>query len=615
MTVWFEPAPDSELLTLPELDADSMSPSAAAHYRKYAPALRAVLAGSTVRTAAKTHGVRRGTLDDIVAEARRPHPDGRPVGYRACALRHRRVSDPAPASAPESASAEPRTANTLRGVLKLLPEAGALIDRFKGRLPQRNRPSPPFERFWAKFQKLVQSKAVAWGALDTELGRRAVVRYLRALRSVLPTPDLEADPGERDAGTRQEHLFPLKPMDRIEGDGHHSDVKWYAQVPTRDGGWASRRISGIWLLILIDAVSHAVLAWHLVPGKAYTQFDVLRLAARALTPWRRRNLIVPGLVYHPEAWFPNAVASAEEIQRPLNLALDSAMAHLAKATTTNLGRNQAGIVNVGYPGVPEGRPHVEALFKKAAEHIFRLLAGGFRPASADGDPAIATTGLRPEDYPVLLPALEDLMDVMFSAYNVTSQDPLQLRSPRQVFEQHFDHALGARSTLTARDAEAMTALRLTVTIKGKRDQRAPHVHWLGATYRCDAMSKCYDILNDKFAATVPGNDLRRMALWKDGDLYAVLHAQPPWSASAHDYETRRRAIACHKRGLVSWAGCDDAPAKYHACVQQWANEQQWATDEFVRLGLGVHGEISPPVISAPPTSSPLFNVAPRRRTP
>jgi hypothetical protein len=605
--------PQAELLALPRMNSHSISDERArAHYLAYEKALTAVYSGMSVRDAARHHKVRRNTLNDIFVESLLFEGEQR-VGYKACLKHHRRQR--APDAAPSSAVESTTPPTTLAGVLARVPAAQALADRFRGRLPERSRASRAFDTFFKRFMKLVKDAGLGelplWASPDR--GRRALIRKLQAARRTLPAPDLDEAAPQTEHGTRQEHLFPLAPFDRLEGDGHRIDVHWRALIQARDGSWVVRVITTLWLIVLIDVGARALVAWNLVIKDNYNRFDLLRTTARSLTPWRKRELIVPGLHYHPEAWMPTMVDSPAKIVRAACLALDSAMAHIARDTTTNLGKHFGGVVNLGFPGVPEGRPFVEAFFKKVEQMVFRLLAGGFRPDGAGGEGETDTTGLRPEDYPVKVQALEDLIDVVGSAYNVTDQADLSNQSPREVVERHVDTTLPSRSTLTATDVDELVVLRVRVKIAGKKKVRQPYVKWKGGTYRTTKMRGQYDLIGKSFEATLPFHDVRRMTLWREGKPIAVLHVISPWARTAHDYETRMRANACAKRGLVSWKGVDDAVAAYLAAVRKWAAELRWAADEFVRHDMAT---------SAPPpkahsgtsatTNSPLFDLPPLR---
>lgn len=602
--------PQSELLELPRLNATSITAGVPRnYYLAHEKALTAVYKGSSVRDAAKHYGVRRNTLNDIVAESLLPHLDGKLVGYRACLKHHRRQR----CSDQPAAAIDPTVApKTLAAVLAIIPVAQALIDAFRGRLPERSRSSRAFDSLFKKFMKLVQS--AGWGELpmwaSPDRGRRAVIRKIRTARQAVPAADMDEDPPEKEHGTRLEHLFELKPFDRLEADGHRIDVHWQALIQTPDGSWVPRVITCMWLIVFIDVASRALVAWNLVVKDNYNRFDLLRTAARSLTPWRKHELIVPNMKYHPEAWMPTQADSPGGIFRAVSLALDSAMAHIARDVSHNLAHYFRGVVNLGFPGVPEGRPYVEAFFKKVEDQIFRLLAGGFRPEGVAGEGETPTTALRAEDYPVKIQALEDLIDVAMSGYNPTGQDGLYNRSPRQVIEQYFDTALGCRSTLTADDINELVVLRPRVTIAGKKRVRQPFVKWQGGIYRSSKMRDCWDLIGDKFDASVPANDMRRMALWKDGKLFAVLHVLAPWARTAHDFETRQRANACVKRGLISWKGVEDAVGHFHAAIRRWASELRWAADEHVRSDLGSLTRHHPS--PAPVRSSPLFEMSPRR---
>lgn len=579
----FNIPPDSEILTWPTPDRGSVPKDYQTDFDQRVLALKAVIKGASVLAAAKLYGVDRSTLTDMAIAAPELADDGKPFGFRVCVPWFRRAA-PQPQSTEIPLASGP---HAFAQLVLAVPAVRELLTAYKGGLPAHNQRCSEFETLFRRFKKVLKDAALdhAYPLNSSDKGRRALQNWFKRLRKQLL--DLGMDGPEDDASmTRLEHLFPLKPMDRVEFDGHQTDVEWRALVPTREGQWAIALISCVWLLVIIDAVSLVVLAWTLVVGKNYNRFDVLRTFAKAITPWVPRQLIVPGLHYVPGAWMPSMVTEIEDLMRAASVAMDNHMAHLAKLTTENLGDHQLGIVNLGYSGVPQGRPNVEGFFKRIEDCILRFIAGGFRPPRELGEGKRKVSRLSPSDHPVDLEALEDLLDVVISAYNITEHGGLQGRSPKEVFDAHVTNGgWTTRSTLTSGDAVDLITIRVEVTIRGsKKEGVLPVVNYEGARYRAVKMNTRWDLIGNTFKATLPFNDIRTMSLWdENGDLFVVLQALPPYSGTAHSLDQRKKSIHWRNRGLYEIPVGGDAIIAYLACVRDKASQLQWATDEFVRI--------------------------------
>lgn len=571
--------------TYPKPSRDFVKKKYLADFDKRVLALSAVLDGASIQQAAKANGVDRTTLTAMTEAVTKIAPDGKPFGYRVC-IPWYRVTDSEVSQAEVPLAS---CAGAFTQLLVALPELKAFVLSFKGKLPSHNNPSPKFDVFFKKFVSHLKGKRLEchYPLNCGDSGRRALLNWIKREREALLDLHVAENEDVDFTLTRVDQLFKLQPLDRVEVDGHIIDVEWHAQVPTRDGKWTSEQISGIWILVGIDVVSQAAFPCTLVIGPAYDRYDLLDAFANTLRPWKPRELIVPTLQYAFGAWMPTMARDAAGVYRPALVAVDNALAHKAMMVTENFGDHQLGVINLGFPHVPEGRPYIEAFFKRLEAAVLRLLAGGFRPGKERGAKKKKVSTKSAKNHPVNIEALRDLMDVEISSYNVTPHPALQNRTPREVFEGHIDDGMWTtQSFLTTEDAAELLVLHLNVTIRGdKRKGVIPYVKFQHARYRSSKLTHRWDLVGKTFRASIASDSAHQMSLWDDdGNLFVVLRALRPWGIP-HSLQQRSAILKCTKRGLLSIEGTDDALAAYHAFVRTKASEIQWAADAYVKEGL------------------------------
>src|SRR3546814_16796877 len=70
-------------------------------------------------------------------------------------------------------------------------------------------------------------------------------------------------------------------------------------------------------------------------------------------------------------------------------------------------------------------------------------------------------------HPIFLHLLEDMLDIVFSTYNVTPHEGLQGRSPREVIEAYLaDGGMPLRSSRTSEAVRDLGRFRIRVRIRG-----------------------------------------------------------------------------------------------------------------------------------------------------
>jgi len=250
--------------------------------------------------------------------------------------------------------------------------------------------------------------------------------------------------------------------------------------------------------------------------------------------------------------------------------VDNAMAHKLKVNRLRMASELMGVIHFGHSHIPETRGHLEAWNKRMEEAVIRKLPGGFRPAG-ELSGATKTNGYKFEKFPLQPTALEDLMDVTISAYNISPINPLQNRTPVQALQSFVASGGWLFATKDHEDrARSLSKHNFTVTIRGdRRKRRQPYARFGHAKYRAASMKNRWDLLGQKFAAEVDIHDGRFLHLYTaSGELFVVLRALRPWGNSPHSLALRRLIQHRSRTDGFEISGAEDAVIAYREHVRR-----------------------------------------------
>lgn len=589
---------------------ESLPDNRRADYIQRRDAQLAVLNGASVRSAAKKYKVNRQTLTDIGVKFHMPGPDGKPLGFRACIPWAFRKEG----SAQGSDSPPPlcKAPGAFAKVVAATPGAQDLIDNYSAPLPTGKRKNNKFDALHKKLAAAIRKKhGGSVYPFDTpDHGRRALLEYIKRQRRQRQAARAPAVEESKPDVRRLSQIFQLKPLDRIEYDGHTIDVEWQMTIPTADGGMVVRSIKQITLLAAICAVSRYLLGYVLKFG-AYSQLDVLQLFHDLLLPWHPRQLLVPNMVYTPGAVLGLPAACEGRALRGCLLAKDNAYAHHAEAAKDNLLLHHRGVLNFGPAHVPEVRPIIEAFFRRIEQGALRGIAGAFHPAAGANHDRIATTPFSQEEYPVHWEAFRDLMDVIASGHNVTPHSGINERLPADVVQAHVASGAWTFETADAQaDARQLLTVRIHPTVRGskKAGGKLPYIEWHGATYRSPVLETARERVGKQQNADVYLGDVRHMVLLStDGTMWSKLLALPPWQQSPHTLDERKKVNGVRNRGLIRIAGGEDAIAVYHKFVRSLALAGQGSVEAYAHSATSQGRRERPPK----KTPHPRRHITPR----
>lgn len=537
-------------------------------------ALTALIEGEPVKRVATLYGIHRKTCKRMLELANEPAPSGGVHGFAVC-LPQVRLVDPKPR---DKEAPVLKHAYGMTRLVDSLPELKAALINFKGALPSRRQTSPAFNRLFGEVNRILDRAGRGeddYPRNTRDGGRRAVATFIKRLRSRIA--EVAMTFVVHPALTRWAELSTPEPFDEAQVDGHYIDLKdqWCA-IPLSDGTHRLTRVSGLMLLAEIDVASRACMGWTVIVDEAYSQFDFLRTIKHALMPWRPKDMTGRRMQYLPNAWMPSAMDGPPP--RGLRISVDNYSSHLAKHAKRALAQVRLGIYRFGHAGIPETRPHIEAFFKSIEVQVLRYLAGGFEPETKMREEQRVSTR-NSKTYPIFLHLLEDMLDIVFSTYNVTPHEGLQGRSPREVIEAYLaDGGMPLRSSRTSEDVRDLGRFRIRVTIRGGAGE-LPHVNFGYATYRSEKLSTRPDLVGKTFNGYIAEDARFLQILDKTGQPYLELKTLPPYALTPHSLDERRRAHRWRKSRGQRWNGIADLIDAFHTEVRDAARHLRWAADD------------------------------------
>jgi hypothetical protein len=574
-----------ERATWTKPDRSLLTSKALIRYNNAETALDGVLDGAAITPVARRYDLCPKRLRKMVCQAPKLAPDGKPYGYRVCVAwgtyQRGAIETAEPASMPEIARP-----HSYEQLLAAQPAIRGWVDAYNHSLPKRQKVPRSFHQLFGKIVKeLKDQKLGAFYPLNqVDQGRRALLRYLRRMRESNSVTAMANDE-KASTVTTLEDLFAHRCYDRFEFDAHRIDIEAKLGVRMPNGGEVRRNISTIWLLAIVEAESRAIVSWCLRVGKAYNNLDVAVCFARALEPWARRNLTLPGLEYAIGAGMPSSLSPAFGGRRPLLVAMDNAKAHHAHAIEQAFCRVYDGVLNTGVAHTPRTRPIIEQLFSRLERGAFRHVAGGFEPATRLGDNKIRISNFSADDCPIQLQWFEELVEVIVTGYNATQHPSLGTLTPLQYLQMHgTDRSWFYEAADGAMCAPDMGSTIVPVTVRGNRKTGdLPHVNYAYVRYRSGSFDNAWELVGQRVLAKIYRNDLRTIILYRTATQpYGVLRAACPWDTTPHDETTRKLIFQWAKQGLLKLSGVDCAIDAYVSHLKSLAGNSQAAADQLAR---------------------------------
>ncbi|MEX3973795.1 helix-turn-helix domain-containing protein [Paraburkholderia caribensis] len=518
-------------------------------------------AGESVRAIELATGVNRRQLYRWIERALAPHPDGRPFGFRALVHYMRiaeyvRIHDVRVRGERGSRGA----AGALSQLFERYPAlAGWLVQQVKqrkvllqqihteGRLRTRLRGLQALHDDFLR-----QCRAVGLTAADYPFNTEG--HAIRSLSRRL-TADMLRSFGTAARAAGASHLKGLPRMDDeaatpaatrpyqvVEFDGHRLDIRLKVVVRDPLGFEHEFEMERVWLLVIIDVCTRAVLGYHIVLAREYSRYDVIKTIEKALEPHRSRTFTIAGLAYGTHDGFPSQALPELVYVTWEWMRLDNAKANLANETLTALCEFVGCLVDAGPKYTPDERPYIERFFGTIASRLSSRLPGYTGSHPRDLRRALADPKGNLRLY-VSIDELEELVEYAIANYNGTPHTGLNNATPLEAVE-YFVRGRQTMVTWLAEHQRRSLCLMQSARrcrVRAYLDQGVrPHINLHGVRYTNSVLATSAHLIGQYLLIYLNADDLRCVrAFLADGTELGVLDAQGAWRVVPHNLKLRQ----------------------------------------------------------------------------
>lgn len=558
-----------------DVDEGALNESMLLRFRKRKEAIRLYLRGESGEVILAATGLRTKYLNRLVRErCMQQHSDGRVYGWRAL-VPGIHISIYTRKKCVQVSKNGHGTAGALRALLQLEPEFSKRLDAQilkicpDTRLGEIRRPR---HAIWAWFIKELRALGYEvrqeWPFNVRTMGYAALLRYIDKLMSDNPAKAAKIIGGPALAKKMQTgdgvDRPVINPFDRVEMDAHRTDGRFVVMIPQIDGGWSPRLIHRLWVIVLLDVTSRAVIGYHLSLNFETNKEDVTRAIKNALIRWQRRNISFSDHAYLDDAGLPSG-----HDQRYVGLcwnetSVDGALAETCASVKEKLrGVVGSTMMDPGHGFAQrrskDDRPFIESFFRTLSTRGLQRLSitTGGKPLDKQGrDPAkVAISSEFQLEYAY------ELLDVLVANYNATPHSGLGYRSPLQMLDFY-----ASTGRLPARYADPnlvqglLSVRKLCIVRGGFKEGRRPYVNFFGASYSSDDLAQRHDLVGKSIWVINHLEDDARVALatTKDGFRLGVLRAHPPWHRTPHSLTIRRSINSMVRNRRFTLANGGDA---------------------------------------------------------
>ncbi|WP_354687267.1 integrase [Cupriavidus necator] len=573
--------------------------------------------GESLRQIERSTGVSRRDLYRWLERAMVPHSDGRPYGFRALG-RYTRIAEYARVSTVRIGGERGNSggAGALSQLFERYPSLSTwlrlqikqrrvLLEQINtdGRLRTRLRGLQVLHDEFLRQCRLVGLKV-------TDYPFNTAGRAIRSLSELLKAEMLRSfGLAARSAGASHLKGLPHReggdgspaathPYQIVEFDGHRLDLRLKLIVRDPLGFEHEFEIERVWLLVIIDVCTRAVLGYHLVLAREYSRYDVIKTIEKALEPHRARAFSIDGLGYEAQGGLPSQRWPELSYVTWEWMKLDNAKANLANETLRALCEFIGCLVDAGPRYCPDERPYIERFFGTMAQRLSSRLPGYTGSHPRDLRRALADPKGNLRLY-VSLDELEELVEYAITTYNGTPHTGLNSVTPLEAME----YLLNTQQTVLTRLAEhhrrtlclMQSARRCRVRAYLEQGVR-PHINLYGVRYTSGVLARSTRLVGKQLLVYLNADDLRCVrAFLTDGTELGVLDAQGAWGVVPHNLKLRQEVRKLRDRRRSQSGQSNPIEAYVQAKLAQAKTSRKAATEyaRTVRL-----------LASAPTTRTP-----------
>lgn len=355
--------------------------------------------------------------------------------------------------------------------------------------------------------------------------------------------------------------------ERVECDAHHLDAIFCILTPSPFGDLIPKIIRRLWVVVVEEVQSRAVLGYHLSVRRECNSADVLEAIKMSLSTWKPKTLTIPNLTYHDGAGFPSSHDPKLLGVLWNELSVDSALANTCDRVKSKLRvvSNGQSVPVVLNRHIPNDRPFIERFFETLERHGFHRLPN--TTGTGINDPAKKNPELAAVKYQIQLEHLEQLLDVMIANYNSTPHTSIGQRTPLEYLQ--YLTATQALSYANSHEVESLLSMRKRVRISGSlKSGRRPFINFYGGTYTSDSLRANYSLCGKNIIVEADIKNLMLLRAYsEDGAEIGVLKAAPPWHLRPHSLELRKTLISLKEKKQIHYTKNSDPIAIYLTWIE------------------------------------------------
>jgi len=591
------PAELADIGQWPTADDSGLEEDARSLFARRIQAMTLFVDGSTsLRAIGRETGLRINDLYRLFERCITRHEDGRIYGCRA--LLPWLHTQPYERSATVKASGAGGASGAFAQLLQRYPDIARWIER---KVAARSRPQATLEevprqiwRLHAGF--LAQCRQAGIQAHEypfnqKHLGERSLARHVKRLAGRRFAAAARAAGAPQTGHAWQADLANVRrpatyPYEVVEFDGHKLDVRLTLRIDDPFGFETLLVLHRIWILVLLDVASRAVIGYAISPGREYNRDDVAQALQSALTPHRPRESRIPALRVRRGGGFPSEIIPETAWACWSTLRFDAARAHFAKATLERLTTVVGCATDNGPLGEKNERALVERFFDQLASHFAHRL-----PATTGRDPRSVERALSDVDgdtsLMMTLDELEDVIDVVLANYNGEPHTGLGGRTPLEAMHFLLARREGLLRTLPEARRSTLCLLQEAriVTIRGNvaRGVR-PHVNFEYARYDSGLLSGMTGLIGQQLRVYFNVKDLRHLhAFFMNGAELGVLTAARPWCFTPHSLRIRQEIFSLIRQRKLAWREGEDPVGAWFAWKKEQARQHARDANDLARM--------------------------------